>query len=332
MKFIRYILYIFSLVIVLGAFVFAISDRRDPDRNYRNAFQRDYRIFSPEVPDRISFAGEEVPLDIYYVRESLDREIMAVTYMHSSTQKMFKQAHRYFPVIEPILKEYGIPEDFKFLVVAESNLSNVVSPAGAEGMWQFLQSTGRTYGLEINSKIDERYNLKKATEAACQYLLEARDTFGNWTLAAASYNRGFNGMAEALENQKVDNYYDLYLNQETARYIYRILAAKEIYNNPVKYGFYMREQDFYPPIETYTIVVDTTIEDLPAFALERGITYKVIREFNPWIHSYSLPNKSGRTYVLTLPKKGAIKVKPVKHKPGSEETFFNDTLRIDELY
>ncbi|NQV03480.1 MAG: lytic transglycosylase domain-containing protein [Bacteroidia bacterium] len=326
--------YIFLATIILavaGIFIFAISDKKDAGRDYRGAFQRHYKIFTPELPEKVDFAGEKVPLNDLLVRESLDREILAFTFMHSTTQQMFKRAHRYFPVIEPILKKNNIPDDFKFLAIAESNLGNATSPAGAEGVWQFLTSTGREYGLEVNSQIDERYNLIKATEAACKYLLAAHDSFGYWTLAAASYNRGFNGLDRAVENQLVSNYYDLYLNEETARYIYRILAAKEIFEHPTKYGFYLKESDFYPPIKTYTIRVDTTIEDLPAFAKKRGLTYRIIREFNPWIHGYSLPNKSRRTYILTLPEKDALSVSSYSSRKTSD-TFFNDTLKINEIH
>ena len=318
------------IVGVAGVFIFARPDKNDSDRDYRGAFKRHYKIFTPELPEKADFAGERVPLHDLLVRESLDREILAFTFMHSTTQQMFKRAHRYFPIIEPILKKNNIPDDFKFLAIAESNLGNATSPAGAEGVWQFLTSTGREYGLEVNSKIDERYNLIKATEAACKYLQEAHDSFGDWTLAAASYNRGFNGLERAVRNQKVTNYYDLYLNEETARYIYRILAAKEIWEHPTNYGFYMKESDFYPPIKTYTIVVDTTVEDLPEFARERGLTYRILREFNPWIHDYSLPNKSRRTYILTLPEKDAMLVSTYSDRKPSE-TLFHDTLKINEI-
>ncbi|MFH1296624.1 MAG: lytic transglycosylase domain-containing protein [Bacteroidota bacterium] len=330
----KYIALLVPIVVAVGlsgVFIFAIGDKQDPEREYRGAFQRHYKIFTPELPEKAEFAGERVPLEELLVRESLDREILAFTFMHSTTQQMFKRAHRYFPMIEPILKKNNIPGDFKFLAIVESNLGNAISPAGAEGMWQFLPSTGRKYGLEVNSEIDERYNLIKATEAACKYLQEAHDSFGNWTLAAAAYNRGFNGMERALENQKVSNFYELYLNEETARYIYRILAAKEIYANPSRYGFYLRESDFYPPIKTYTMVVDTTIKDLPVFAREMGITYRIIREFNPWIHGYSLPNKSRRIYILTLPEKNALSVSSYSEREASE-TFFHDTLKIDQIH
>jgi len=324
--------FLLAVVIVglAGVFMFAIGDDQDPQRDYRGAFQRNYKIFTPELPEKADFAGEEVPLDNLLVRESFDREIMAFTFMHSTTQQMFKRAQRYFPIIEPILKQNNIPNDFKFLAIAESNLGNATSPAGAEGVWQFLASTGRKYGLEINSDIDERYNLIKATVAAGKYLKEAHDSFGDWTLAAASYNRGMNGIARALKGQKVINYYDLYLNEETARYIFRILAAKEIYNNPTKYGFYLLESDFYPAVKTYTVTVDTTIEDLPDLARQWGLTYRIIREFNPWIHGYTLPNKSRRTYFLTLPEKDALSVSSYSGK-NPPETFFHDTLKINEI-
>lgn len=320
-----------AIVVMTGVLIFAIGDDMDPERDYRGAFYRHYKIFTPELPGKADFAGEKVSLDNILVRESFDREILAFTFMHSTTQQMFKRAHRFFPVIEPILKQYKIPDDFKFLAIAESNLGNATSPAGAEGVWQFLAATGRKYGLEVNSEIDERYNLVKATEAACKYLLEAHDSFGEWTLAAASYNRGIGGIGQVLKSQKVTSYYDLFLNEETARYIFRILAAKEIYENPTKYGFYLKETDFYPSIGTYTVTVDSTIVSLPDFAKTKGLTYRVIREFNPWIQGYSLPNKSRRKYILTLPEKDALSVSTYSERKTSE-TFFHDTLKINEIH
>jgi len=327
----QYILLILILV-VAGIFIFAISDKKDPDKEYRSAFNRHYRIFSPELPEKSDFSGEAVPLQLFYVKESLDREILAYTFMHSTTQQMFKRANRYFPVIEPILKENHIPDDFKYLAIAESNLGNATSPAGAEGIWQLLPSTARKYNLEVNSYIDERYNLEKATLAACRYLQEAYDTFGSWTLAAASYNRGIDGLMKALKSQQVSNYYDLYLNEETSRYIFRVLAAKEIYLHPVHYGFYLKASDFYPAIETEIISVDTPIEDLPRFALNHGINYRILREFNPWIQNYSLPDKSGKHYRLILPEKGATGLSKQGVKTTGSETFFHDTLKINELH
>ena len=198
------------LLVIAGSYIFAIVDKKDADQEYRNLFSRYYRVFTPEVPKSAEFSGEKVPLDLFYVKESLEREILANTYLHSSTILMFKRANRWFPVIEPILKRNNIPDDFKFLAIAESNLTNAVSPSGAEGFWQFLKPTGKQYGLEITDEVDERYNLEKATEAACKYFLTAYDHLKSWTLVAASYNRGLDGIVKAVENQRVANYYNLY--------------------------------------------------------------------------------------------------------------------------
>ena len=232
----------FGLVLVCFVSIFAVLDIRNQDREYKGLFYRHMKVFTPEVPAVASFAGEEVPQDLYYVREAFEREIMANTFMHSSTMMMFKRANRWFPVIEPILKKNGIPDDFKFLALAESNLANVVSPSGAEGYWQFIKPTGQKYGLEINDNVDERYNMEKATQAACDYFKDAFKQFNNWTLVAASYNRGMDGLDKALDKQGVTGYYDLYLNDETSRYLFRIIAIKEVYNHPVRYGFYLRDR------------------------------------------------------------------------------------------
>ena len=327
-----YILLASAVVGLSTLFIFAIVDRNDNDSSYRSHFFRDNRTYNPPLPDKASFAGERVPLEICYVRESLEREIMANTFMHSSTLLMFKRAYRWFPVIEPILKRNGVPDDFKFLALAESNLSNVVSSAGAEGFWQFIKPTGIRYGLEITEEVDERYHLEKATEAACRYLQEAKALYGNWTLAAASYNRGMDGLTKALENQRVNNYYDLYLNEETARYVFRIIAMKEVYNNPVKYGFFLREKDLYPQVPTTLITVDSAIQDLPRFAQSNKTTYRVLREFNPWIRRYNLPNKSGKTYIFALPQRGMLRVDTLYQSLPETDHFYRDTLKIQKLH
>lgn len=327
-----YILGGVTLILACGTLVCWIADKKNTDKDYRALFYRHYRVFTPEIPSNADFAGEKAPLDLVYVRESFEREIMAGTYMHSSTILMFKRAHRWFPVIEPILRKNNIPDDFKFLAVAESNFANVVSPSGAEGFWQFLKPTGQKYGLEITDEVDERYNVEKATEAACSYFQESYQKFGSWTLAAASYNRGIDGLARALENQKVSNFYDLYLVDETARYIFRIMAAKEVYNHPAKYGFYLRESDFYPVIPTYAITVDSAISDLPGFALKQKMNYRILREFNPWIRRYNLPNKSRKTYTFILPKEGALDHETLLKKMPPDETFFHDSLKINQLH
>ena len=320
------------MVLVCGILICWIAETKNEDRDYRALFFRDYRILTPEIPAQVDFAGEKLPMDIVYVRESFEREIFANTFMHSSTILMFKRAYRFLPVIESILKKNNIPDDFKFLAIAESNFANVVSPSGAEGFWQFLKPTGQKYGLEITDEVDERYNVEKATEAACRYLQESYGKFGSWTLAAASYNRGIDGLARALENQKVTNFYDLYLVDETTRYIFRIVAIKEVYNHPAKYGFYLREKDFYPAVPTYTISVDTTITDLPGFALKQNVSYRVLREFNPWIRRYNLPNRSGKNYTFILPKEGSLDYGTLMKKMPRGETFFHDSLKINQFH
>jgi membrane-bound lytic murein transglycosylase D len=312
-------------------FIFAMVETRNPDRDYRELFGRSTRILVPEVPAKATFCGEEVPLSLYYVHEAFERELMAGTFMHSSTVMMFKRSYRWFPVIEPILKKNGIPDDFKFLAVAESNLANVISPSGAEGFWQFLKPTGQQYGLEINDNIDERYNLEKATESACRYLKESYTQFGSWSLVAASFNRGQEGIEKALEKQQVKSYFDLYLNDETSRYLFRIIAIKEIYNHPVRYGFFLRERNLYSQVPTRLVVIDTAIHNLPSFALKMKINYRILRELNPWIQSYTLPNKSRKIYTFLFPKEGLGYDMLLKRIP-QRDIFFHDTLKISEIH
>jgi membrane-bound lytic murein transglycosylase D len=325
---IKYILLSLVVIAVCGTCIFAVKEVRNQEKDYRTQFSRYYRIYAPPVPEKMDFAGEKVPLDQFYVRESLDREIMANTFMHSSTILMFKRAARWFPVIEPILKKNGIPDDFKFLALAESNFANVVSPSGAEGFWQFLKGTGQKYDLEINEEVDERYNVEKSTEAACRYFLEAYREYNNWTLVAASFNRGIDGVGKAVEKQHISDYYNLYLVDETARYVYRILAMKLVYNNPSAYGFYLRQSDFYPPLSIYTVTIDSTINDLPAFAQKMKINYRILKEFNPWLRRYTLTNKTARKYILTFPKEGTLSWDVLKMSLPQDGTFFNDTLKI----
>jgi hypothetical protein len=319
------------LLLICAISICAIVEVKNQEKEYRNLFSRHMKVIAPEIPETASFAGEEAPLDLYYVREAFEREILANTFMHSSSIVMFKRANRWFPVIEPILKMNGIPDDFKFLAVAESNLVNVVSPAGAEGYWQFIKPTGIKYGLEINEKVDERYNMEKATQAACDYFKDAYHRFNSWTQVAASYNRGLDGLQKALDNQKVNNYYDLYLNDETSRYIFRIMAIRELYNHPVQYGFYLREQDFYPQIPVHLITIDSSIGNLPAFARAMSINYRILREMNPWIRNYSLPNNSKKLYTFKIPVDGGLSYEILMKKIPARETFFHDTLKINEI-
>jgi hypothetical protein len=259
-------------------------------------------VHSVEIPETLDFANEGVPMGLFYVKESLDRELLVNTYWHSSSLMLFKRANRWFPVIEPILKKNGIPDDFKYLALIESGLQNVTSPAGAKGFWQFLKSTAREYGLEVNSGIDERYNVEKSTGAACRYLNDSYEKYANWTLVAAAFNAGNRRISEQLNKQKVETYYNLLLSEETSRYVFRILAVKTIFNNPESYGFQLKEEDLYPPIPTKTVTVTQTVHNLVDFANEHHITYKTLKYFNPWMLKDYLPNRSRRTYHIKIPE------------------------------
>ncbi|HXK81570.1 MAG TPA: lytic transglycosylase domain-containing protein [Bacteroidales bacterium] len=279
-----------------------ISDGNvNPKNNNIELYDTPYQVFQPTVPTEVWFADEKVPIEFFDVYESLDRELIINTYRHSSTILYVKRAKRYFPIIEPILQANGIPDDFKYLCVAESGLDHAISPAGATGFWQFMKTTGREYNLEVNNYIDERYNIIKTTSAACNYLNNAYKKFGNWTLAAVSYNMGMAGLQRRLDQQKVDNYWDLYLTPEPARYVYRIVALKIVMSNPELYGFNIPTEDLYHPINYYPIIVDTTINNLQEFALKFGINYKLLKIFNPWIRDTMLMNRSGKEYTLIIP-------------------------------
>ncbi len=321
-----------TAALIIAVFVFSTTKKEEvSNKSYRDAFRDNYKIFTPEVPNSISFAGEEAPINLIYNKEKLDREFLINTYWHTSTILLLKRSNRWFPVIEPILKENNIPDDFKYLALIESGLMNVKSPAGASGYWQFLEKTGREYGLEVNKDIDERYNVEKATRAACAYLKDSYEEFQNWSLVAAAYNAGKKRIFESLKDQKVDNYYDLYLNDETSRYVFRILAIKTIYENPVKYGFYLREADLYQPIPTKDIEVRQTVPDLVGFAIEHGITYRVLKIFNPWLRSDKLPDESKRLYCVKIPKDGYLKGDKLQKQIKDYEAIFNDTIRVGEL-
>lgn len=255
-------------------------------------------------PTEIDFAGEKAPLHVADVKERFDRELLVNANLHATTQLIIKRANRAFPVIEPILKRYGVPDDFKYLAVIESGLVNVVSPAGARGVWQFMPETGKERGLEINDIVDERYHLEKSTEAACRYLLDAKAKFGSWTLAAASYNGGFGGVNKQITFQGVNNYYDLLLTEETSRYVFRILALKEIMQHPVEYNFNLAPQDLYPVIPVKTVEVTGSIPDLAVFAKEQGINYKILKIHNPWLRDRMLTVGGGRKYTLEIPLSG----------------------------
>lgn len=254
-----------------------------------------------DIPDSITFAEEPVPLYILDVRERIDRELHINTYWHNNSIFIYKRSNRWLPQIEAILKEQGVPDDFKYLAVIESGLLNVTSPAGAVGFWQFLKPTARELGLEVTKEVDERYHPIKSTLAACRYLRHAHDVFGNWTLAAASYNMGISGLKKRLKEQQVSSYYDLLLNEETSRYLFRIIAAKELILHPEKYGFDIPEEYLYQQEALETIEVTESIDDLVKFAQDQGINYKILKKHNPWLRRKSLAVRKGRTYTIAIP-------------------------------
>lgn len=275
------------------------------DTSNGNFIQDNYKIYNIPLPEDINFAGEFFPINNIDVAERLDREIMVNTFWHSQTFLLIKRAHRWFPLIEPILKENNIPDDFKYLAVIESGLDNVTSPAGAKGIWQFMKTTATGYNLEVNENIDERYHLEKSTEAACKYLNSAYQIFNDWTLAAASYNMGKSGLKNKLNKQQTNSYYDLLLNIETGRYVYRIIAAKHILSSPKMHGFNILEEDLYEPYETKTVQVDTAINDLTQFSIQNNTNYKTLKLLNPWLRSNILPDNETKIYSISLPAESA---------------------------
>jgi hypothetical protein len=323
-----------GVLVIIGFEVFTYSsdDHKTEDENFQSKFNEDYRIYSLNVPEQMTFCGEDVPLYDQDVFERLDRELLVNTYWQSNSLLYHKRASKWFPVIEPILKKNGVPEDFKYLALIESGLMNVVSPAGATGFWQILKQTAQEYGLEVNSNVDERYNVELATEAACKYLLEAHSQYNNWTLAAASYNMGMGGVNQQLKRQNADSYYDLLLNAETARYVFRIIAAKEIHENPTKYGFHYRLKDLYQPPQTNKLAVDTAITDLTAFAENQGINYKILKIFNPWLRETHLKNSSRKRYEIHIPKSGYHDFQSTEPEVKQDpiEVLESDTLRTME--
>ena len=291
MNWIKKTMLIAALVIASGALIYGTST----ETKNKITHEGTARFF----PTSIDFAGEAAPLQISDVRERLINANLDAT-----TVLIIKRANRAFPIIEPILKKYGVPDDFKYLAVIESGLVNAVSPAGAKGVWQFMPITAKEKGMEVNEMVDERYHLEKSTEAACKYLLDAKSKFGNWTLAAASYNGGMTGVTKQIEMQQVTNYYDLLLNEETSRYVFRILALKEIMQNPNKFGFDVQLDELYVNLPSKIISVDNSIADLATFAKSQGINYKILKIHNPWLRDKKLLNTAGKRYEIQIPLSG----------------------------
>ena len=274
-----------------------INNNNDSDKNTSETYQ----IKALKIPTELKFAGEHVPTEKADIKERIDRELLVNTYWQSNGLLLFKRTHKYFPIIEPILEKNGIPNDFKYLAVIESGLQNVTSPAGAKGFWQLMKPTAKENGLEVNDNVDERYHLEKATQVACDYLIKAKERFGTWTLAAAAYNAGNYGIAKKIKVQKVTNYYELLLGEETQRYVPRMVALKEILTNPQKYGFVFEKEDLYKLEATKLIKVDTVITDIAQFSKDLGINYKILKLHNPWLRENKLNNKSRKLYQLKIP-------------------------------
>ncbi len=267
-----------------------------------------YTIKSFKLPDTVTFAGEIMPLENFDTRESLEREILTSAYRHSSTILILKRANRYLPTIEKILEENDIPDDFKYLAAAESEYSNMISPVGATGFWQIMPETGREEGMEINSIVDERYNLERSTQFACEYFRKSYEKYGNWTLAAASYNGGRAGIDRQIEIQHQNNYYDLLLNEETARYIFRAVAYKLVITDPQRYGLNIGKEDLYPELKYYEVKVDSAIADFSEFAAQHGTNYKLLKLLNPWLRKPYLTPRRNKEYVIKIPLEGMRKI------------------------
>lgn len=315
-------------VLFIIVVIFTFSSSKSPEvqqkDNHPNQF---YEVSDVQLPAAVDFAGEKLPLNLFDVSEALEREMLVNTYWHSQTFLLIKRAKRYFQEIEPILKQNNIPDDFKYMALAESGLTNSSSPAGAVGFWQFVQTTAQDYGLEVNKEVDERYNVEKSTNAMCRFMRDSYDLFKSWTMAAASYNCGRRGLGKQIERQYSTNYYDLLLNEETARYIYRIVSLKLIIGNPQKYGFNLNDSDSYQPVPYTTVKISGPVKDWALFAFDNGTNYKILKFLNPWLRESFLTNLGKKTYIIKIPAKG--------YRPHFKELTKTETdslvLKSDEM-
>lgn len=297
---------LFGIGLVGIILVFSFSKSRVPEDSIAKtkSLPTNYIASGVSLPRNIEFAGERIPLEYFDIKEALEREMLINSYWHSQTILLLKRAKRYFTDIEPILKANAIPDDFKFLALAESGLANVTSSAGAVGFWQFIPETAKEYSLEVNKEVDERYNVEKSTMAACMFLKKSYTIFHSWTMAAASYNCGRKGLGKQVQRQYSTNYYDLLLNDETSRYIFRIVALKIILQDPQKYGFNLQDTDFYQPIPYTTKTIKVPVKDWALFAFENGTNYKMLKLMNPWLREGFLTNMAGKTYTIKIPAAG----------------------------
>ncbi|MBL6607459.1 MAG: lytic transglycosylase domain-containing protein [Flavobacteriaceae bacterium] len=299
--------YFIVLFFLCGVFLLIAQQEVVSEDNWPNTiedFNESHWVSAHPIPTEMSFADEPVPLYNPDIQERMDREILVNAYWQSNAFLLMKRTHKYGPLIDSILAAENVPLDFKYLAVIESGLQNVSSPAGAKGFWQFMRSTAKEFDLEVNANVDERFNLVLATQAAARYLKQARDEFGSWTLAAASYNAGRAGIRRELTRQGVSNYYDLLLNEETSRYVFRILAVKRLLEEPQQYGFQYNSDHLYQRIPTRKLKVDTVVHDFVAFAEKFGINYKILKIHNPWLREGHLNNSSRKEYTIAIPEPG----------------------------
>ena len=292
MKHLNKTFFLFAIFLICGFLIYASSYQNVPKKNH------------VDYPSEMDFCGEKVPTNQADVKERLDREMLVNINLNASTAILIKRANKVFPIIEPILAKYNVPDDFKYLAVIESGLINAISPSGAKGVWQFMPGTAKESKLEISEQVDERYHIEKSTQAACEYLIKAKNKFGNWTVAAASYNGGITGLQNHINFQQTSDYYNLWLTDETARYMFRILALKEIMKNPEKYGYLIPKEALYPKINTKKIMIDSSITNLSTFAISQGINYKILKTHNQWLRDKKLDNPTKKTYEIEIPIEG----------------------------
>ncbi|MGV3613426.1 MAG: lytic transglycosylase domain-containing protein [Fluviicola sp.] len=295
----KHIFLFLSLILLASCQSEAVKEQKK-EAKHQEAVAASAVVF-PDLPQSMEFAGTTIDLRDEDLRERLDREVLMTAYYQSAWVGAIKRANRYFPEIERILKEEGIPNDFKYLAIIESNLQQAVSPVGAQGFWQFMPATAKLYDLKMDAEIDERLNIEKSTHAACQYLKDAHRTLNDWVMTTASYNRGVGGVIDDMEWQETEHYFDTYQNSETGRYVFRLLATKLIYENPEAYGFYPDKMELYEPFKVQKVVVEETIPNLALWANEQGFNIKILRKLNPWLKTTKLTVKGGQKFTLLLP-------------------------------
>lgn len=295
---------IFFLIFLCSKLIYSSFHHPVSDNDFKQFLFSDYKLFGVTIPKDLNFCGEEVPIEKFGVKKALEKQFFVNAFFQPQTLILHKKAARWFPMIEPILKRNGVPDDFKYVAILESGLTNSTAQKNSGGFWGIMVPVGQVYGLEITEEVDERFNVEKATEAACRIFKEAYKKYGNWTLAAAAYDMGSGALDKQMKKQNASNYYDLDLNEETAMYIYRLLAFKEIISRPEAYGYKLRKNELFAPISSYSVKVDSSISDLNAFAISQSSSFEILKTMNPWLLKNSLNNPNHKTYQILFPKKG----------------------------